>query len=208
MTRTSVYILLLAAGVTCVSPRVLADDLLGFYLGAAIGESHVRIDKQIIGDTNYDYSFDGQHTAWKVSAGIRPISPLGVELEYTDFGNPSPRVIDAGFGALTQGDAKAVTLFGVGYLPLPVPFLEVYGKLGIARLHTRTTELPPTPSCPAGDAPCGSAPFNISDSSTDVAYGAGIAGKTGTLAIRAEYERIGTSGGNPDIFSLGVTWTF
>jgi hypothetical protein len=205
MKRTSVYILLPAAGVICASPRVFADDLLGFYVGAAIGESHVRIDKEILGDTNYDYSFDGQHSAWKVTAGVRPISPLGVELEYTDFGNPSPRVTDAGFGALTQSSAKALTLFGLGYLPLPVPFLEVYGKLGIARLHTRTTELSPTPSCPAGDAPCGPMTFNISDSSTDVAYGAGIAAKTGALAIRAEYARIGASGGNPDVISLGVT---
>jgi hypothetical protein len=29
----------------------------------------------------------------------------------------------------------------------------------------------------------------------------------GRLAIRAEYERVSASGGDPDIFSLGVTWT-
>lgn len=46
------------------------------------------------------------------------------------------------------------------------------------------------------------------DSSTNFAYGAGDQGKIGSLAIRAEYERISASGGNPDIVSLGVTWTF
>lgn len=180
----------------------------GIYVGAAIGESHVRTAKEIVGDTGYNYQFDGQHSAWKVTHGIRPISPLGVELEYTNFGNPSAGLSNAIFGGLSKADQKAVTLFGLGYLPLPVPFLDVYGKLGIARLHTTTTEVSPIPVCPAGFTSCSPTTFNISDSRTNFAYGAGVQGKIGSLAIRAEYEGISASGGNPDIFSLGVTWTF
>jgi len=208
MKGTSFSILLLAFGATCASTRVLADDLLGFYVGAAIGESHVRTAKEILGDTGYDYEFDGQHSAWKVTAGIRPISPLGVELEYIDFGNPGAGLTNAIFGGLSKADQKAVTLFGLGYLPLPVPFLDVYAKLGIARLHTTTTEVSPIPSCPAGSTSCSPTTFDFSDSTTNFAFGAGVQGKIGSLAIRAEYERISASGGNPDIFSLGVTWTF
>jgi opacity protein-like surface antigen len=208
MKGTSFSILLLAFGATCASTRVLADDLPGFYVGAAIGESHVRTVKEIVGDNGYDYEFDGQHSAWKVTAGVRPISPLGVELEYIDFGNPSAGLSNAGFGGLSKADQRAVTLFGLGYLPIPVPFLDVYGKLGIARLHTTTTEVSPIPFCPAGFTSCSATTFNISDSSTNFAYGAGVQGKIGSLAIRAEYEGISASGGNPYIFSLGVTWTF
>jgi len=208
MKGTSFSILLLAFGATCASTRVLADDLLGFYVGAAAGESHVRTAKEIVGDTGYDYEFDGQHSAWKVTAGIRPISPLGVELEYIDFGNSSAGLSNAIFGGVSQADQKAVTLFALGYLPLPVPFLDVYAKLGIARLHTTATEVSPIPSCPAGFTSCSSTTFNIADSSTNFAYGAGVQGKIRSLAIRAEYEGIGASGGHPDIFSLGVTWTF
>jgi hypothetical protein len=207
MRRASAGILVLALGTTCASTRVLAEDL-GLYVGAALGEAHVRTEKGISGDTGYDYRFDGQHSAWKVTAGIRPISPLGVELEYIDFGNPTAGLSDIGLGGLTKADQKAVTLFGLGYLPLPVPFLDVYGKLGIARLRTTTTEISPVPFCPVNALPCGAATFNMSDWSTNVAYGAGVQGKIGTLAIRAEYERISASSGNPDIFSLGVTWTF
>jgi opacity protein-like surface antigen len=199
---------LLAFGVTCASTRVLADDLLGFYVGAGIGESHVRTSKDILGDTDYDYDFDEHHSAWKLTAGIRPISPLGVELEYIDFGNPSTGNAISGAGGLSQVDAKSLALFGLGYLPLPVPFLDVYAKLGIARLHTTASEVAPLPFCPAGGGPCLPASSNISDSSTNLAYGAGVQGKIGSLAIRAEYERISASGGSPDIFSLGVTWTF
>jgi hypothetical protein len=208
MKGTSFGILLLASGAACASTRVLADDLLGFYVGAAVGESHVRTAKEILGDTDYDYEFDGQHSAWKATAGIRPITPLGVELQYIDFGNPSAGLTDAAFGGLSKADQKAVTLFGLGYLPLPVPFLDVYGKLGIVRLHTTTTEVSPAPFCPAGFTSCRATAFNISDSSTNLAYGAGVQSKIGSLAIRAEYERISASGGNPDLISLGVTWTF
>jgi hypothetical protein len=50
--------------------------------------------------------------------------------------------------------------------------------------------------------------FDISTWSTDFAYGAGVQGRIGSLAIRAEYERIIVAGGNPDILSLGATWKF
>ena len=202
-----VRVLLLACATTCASTRVLADDPLGIYLGAAIGESHVRTAMAIKGDTGYVYQFDQQHSAWKLTAGIRPISALGVELDYIDFGNPSSSNI-SGLGGISQADAKALTLFGLGYLPLPVPFLDVYGKLGIAQLRITTTEVPPAPLCPAGVTPCLATTFNTSTSSTNLAYGAGVQGKIGSLAIRAEYERISASGGNPDMFSLGLTWTF
>jgi hypothetical protein len=208
MKGISLGILLLALSATCASTRVFADDAGGFYLGAAIGESHVRSSKEILGDTDFVYPFDEHHSAWKVTAGIRPIPPLGVELEYIDFGNPSAASEIGGFGGISQVDAKALALFAVGYVPLPAPFLDLYGKLGIARLHTTVTEVPPVPDCPGGASSCAATPFNISGSNTNVAYGAGLQGKFGSLAIRAEYERIAASGGNPDLVSLGVTWTF
>jgi outer membrane immunogenic protein len=208
MKGTSISILLLAFGATGASTPVLADDLLGFYVGAAVGEAHVRTAKDINGDTDYDYHFDEQHGAWKMVVGFRPISPLGIELEYIEFGNPSSGPSNTGLGGLSKADQKAATLFGLGYLPLPVPFLDVYGKLGIARLHTTTTEVSPIPLCPAGLTSCSPTTFSMSDSSTNFAYGAGVQGKIGSLAIRAEYERINASGGNPDIFSLGVVWIF
>ena len=208
MKGTSIGILLLACGAICASNRVFADGPLGIYVGAAIGESHVRTAREILGDTDYDYKFDAQHSAWKVTSGIRPISRLGVELGYIDFGNPSAGLRSSGLGGLTEADEKAWTLFGLGYLPLPVPFLDVYGKLGIARLHTTTTEVSPAPACPVGFVPCGPSTFKVSDWSTNFVYGAGVQGKIQALAIRAEYERVSASGGNPDVVSLGITWAF
>jgi hypothetical protein len=219
MHRTSVSALLFVVGATAASTPVLADDLLGFYVGAAFGQSHVRTSKEIIGDTNFDYDFDATHSAWKLTAGFRPIAPFGVEVEYLDFGNASGSG-NVGFGGLTQADAKAMALFGVGYLPLPVPFLDVYGKLGVARLHTTVSEVAPVPvdappslsaACPVGVQPCGlpgEVALTLSDWTTNVAFGVGVQGKFGPLAIRAEYERLGGSGDSPDLLSFGATWTF
>jgi hypothetical protein len=142
-----------------------------------------------------------------VIAGLRPLSPLGVELEYIDFGNPGSGLDLSGLGGLTRVAERAVALFGVGYLPLPVPFWEVYGKLGVARLRTTLTELGPEPLCPVGLVLCVQSTFNQTSWRTSIAFGAGGQRKMGRLAIRAEYERIGVSGNDPDIFSLGLTWT-
>jgi hypothetical protein len=199
--------LLLGVGASCAATPGHADGLPGFYLGAAIGEATVRTSQGILGDTGYDFHFDQRHGAWKVTMGSRPIAPVGIEAGYIDFGNPTGSQSISGFGGLSQASARAVTLFGLGYLPIPVPFLDVYGKLGVARLHGAATEVPPAPLCSAG-LPCAVSPFGVSNWSTNLALGAGAQAKFGQLALRAEYERIAASGGSPDILSLGVTWTF
>jgi hypothetical protein len=210
MTAKALVIMSIALGAIGTSTRVFADDPLGFYVGAGFGEANVRDSKEIIGDTGYDYSFSASHTGWKLTAGIRPLALLGAEVEYIDFGNPSTGTV-GGFGGLSRVDAKAGALFAVGYLPIPVPFLDVYGKLGMARLRAKATEDPPTPACPVAYPACTVVdvqPFNVTDWSTNVAFGLGVQGKWGALAVRAEYERIAANAGNPDLVSLGVTWTF
>jgi Outer membrane protein beta-barrel domain len=213
-----VLFVLLASGGWAIG---FADDPLGFYIGAAVGEAHVRTDNVAFGSTGNEgvidlgkFQFDEQHTAWKAIAGVRPISLLGVELEYIDFGNPRTGYAhDSSIGFSLVGasaEARAGAAFALGYLPLPVPYLDIYGKLGVARLHTTSTEVPELPfSCVVG-APCfplGSV-FYQSNWSTNLAYGLGVQGKLGRLAVRAEYERISVSGGDPDLFSVGATWTF
>jgi len=113
-TKPSLFLLLC----TClVSSAAFADNPLGVYIGAGGGKARVRADQAILDDTNYVSSFDERHAAWKVIAGIRPLSPLSVELEYIDFGNPGSEGMHAPFGGLTRVDEKAVALFGLGHLP-------------------------------------------------------------------------------------------
>ena len=82
------------------------------------------------------YGFDNHATAWQLTAGVRPISPLGIEYDYIQFGSPNGYI---GSSYDNGSTTRANALFAVGYLPLPVPFLDVYAKLGVARLQIDTT---------------------------------------------------------------------
>jgi hypothetical protein len=197
----------LAAGLGLASAAFAANPA-GFYLGAGVGESDLRGDGYGNGYTDYTGYHDRQ-TAWKLIAGVRPIAPLGVELEYLDFGSVNRNSNYYYGGNYFNGydsDAKAGVLFGVGYLPLPLPFLDVYGKAGVARLESRVTNssnqcAPPLECVP----PAASRSTNWT---SNFAYGVGVQTKWFGLAVRAEYERISASGGDPDALTVSATWTF
>lgn len=219
--RIAVGLALVLLGSVGRTTTGFATDSLGLYIGAAAGESDVRTDNAVLVSTgNYgavdlgNFQFDEQHGGWKLVAGVRPIPLVGAELEYIDFGNPSSGFSNSsgiGFSLIrADADAKAGAVFGLGYWPLPVPFLDIYGKLGVARLHTTSTEAPVLPfSCPAGHFLCLPlrSVFHQSDWATDLAYGLGVQGTFRRLSVRVEYERIGVSGGDPDLLSLGMTLT-
>ena len=67
------------------SGAALADNPVGFYLGAGVGTSQIRSDDSYYGYPGYynDYQF-----AWQAMLGIRPLTLLGFEAEYIDFGQP------------------------------------------------------------------------------------------------------------------------
>jgi opacity protein-like surface antigen len=191
-----------------------ATDPLGLYIGAAVGSAHIRSDEVAFalpnGTDGTPLGFDQQHLGWKVLAGLRPISLVGAELEYIDFGHPSSV---QPFGNLlayqTNVHPKATTLFGVIYLPLPLPLFGLYGKAGVARLQ-RNVSAQVVCTVTSGDCPPTRyfPPLALSESDIYFAYGAGAQVKLSTFAVRLEYERISANGGDPDLFSLGVTWTF
>jgi hypothetical protein len=192
----------LAAGLALGSQVARADDPLGFYLGGAIGQGNVRLDQSVSDTVN---SFDEHHSGWKAMIGVRPISVFGAELEYIDFGKPTTVSTSAGGTTQTEAQSKAAALFGMVYLPLPVPFLDVFGKAGYARLQTTADVV--GVQCVAGAPGCGTL-FALNRTDTRLAYGAGVQLKFAPVAIRAEYERIHASTGDPDMLSLGVTWGF
>jgi len=203
MKKASSNIVLIALGTWGVSTTAFAEDTLGFYIGAAAGESDVRLDRSLTSTLN---DVSEHHSGWKAILGIRPLPIVGAELEYLDFGNPS--YTSGASPTITSGvvDAKAGALFGMVYAPIPVPFLDVYGKLGLTRLHNTANGEISGLFCPAGFANCGLIAVNRTN--TDLGYGAGVQFKFGAAAIRAEYERINSSIGDPDMASLGLTWTF
>jgi len=192
-----------ALGATGASAALADDGSVGLYAGASVGVADVRSN----GYANVDYyEFDQTHAAWKVFAGIHPVEPLGLEAEFIDFGNPSTGA--AYSYSQASSDAKAGALFVVGYLPMPLPLLDVFAKVGVARLDQNTTVDYPV-ACVTGHE-CAQY-FGVLKQdvwTTAVAYGGGVQGTFGPLAVRAEYERISGNSGEPDIISMGASWTF
>ena len=119
----------------------------------------------------------------------------------------TPALIVDSYGASSK--QSAISAFAIGYLPLPVPFLDLYAKLGIADLHSDNQVTWAPYDCPASE-PSICLAHTVSDnrSNADLAYGAGVQAKFGPFAMRAEYERINARGGNPDLLSVGASWTF
>ncbi len=198
--RNALVGLLMGSAALMASAPALADSTLnplGLYIGGGVGESHVRNDSLS--------SFVENHTGWKALVGMRPIAILGVEVEYADFGHPGATGVTVAPGLAYNVDAsqKATSLFGLAYVPLPIPVLDLYGKAGFSRLKSDVTASCVTP------ATCGANPvFHEQSTDTRFAYGVGAQAKFFALAVRAEYERIQSSGSSPDLYSLVATWTF
>jgi hypothetical protein len=142
-----------------------ADGLL--YVGAGISDNKL----EDIGD-----SLSHIHDAsWKLLGGTRPRRWLAVEGDYLDLGSHTDQYF-GGTGSV-HSDAQAFAAYAVGFLPLPIPFLDIYGKAGLAnwRLHQDTNLAP-------GDF------FHYSDNGTDFAWGVGGQVHFGNVGARLEHE--------------------
>jgi len=182
--------------------EAIAGNLLGLYAGAAVGQARVEAGSGGLVPSSTD-RFREKHSAFKIMMGIRPIALLGAELDYIDFGHPSGSL----GGAPANVELKGVAAFAILYLPLPV--IDIYVKAGGARLQS-TINGNAYQACifgiPGSCQP--TVPFRVDRTNSNFAAGAGAQIKFGSLAVRAEYERFTTVGGNPSLLSLGLTWKF
>lgn len=160
-----------------------ADNGL-LYVGAGIANDSLKDVTATASNLN--------STNWKVWAGVRPISVFAVEADYIDLGSES---VTAPGGGTTHLSYKAFTGYAVGYLPIPVPFLDVFAKAGLARWSS------------SGSTSLGAPPglFSLSDNGTQFAWGAGGQLHVGNFGARLEYENFSvrnTNGAN--LVSLSV----
>jgi opacity protein-like surface antigen len=198
MTRTTRLLLLCCALAT--GAPAFADDLLGIYVGAGVSRSDLRQDY---------YQIDAHATGWKLLAGWRPISLLGVEAEYTDLGSKGVNTYADSTHVST--DATATAAYVLGYLPVPLPWIDVYGKLGAARVKANTSAYPTgvsPPACLPGDICAPSTPVSNDNSKTSVAWGAGLQFKWGHWATRLDYERFDGSQGDPAALAAEFLFNF
>ena len=186
---------LLTLGFAFAASVAQADNGL-VYAGAGI----VRDDLRDI--TAGSVSTDIKSTSWKAYAGVRPISLFAIEADYTDLGSNSGTFLTqagtcpvGGCPVTVHTDAKAFAGYAVGFLPIPLPFLDVFGKAGLARWQLHGSQL--------GGAP--PSLFALSKNGTEFAWGGGAQVHVGNFGARLEYEnfRIPNTNG-ADVVSLEV----
>jgi hypothetical protein len=174
---------LLVAIVLALGAGVAQADNGMLYIGAGLTNDNLRD----IAATNS--SLDS--TNWKVWAGFRPVSVFAVEADYIDLG--SQTINSLATASSTHIDYKAFAGYAVGYLPIPVPYLDVFAKAGLARWNS------------SGGNTVGSSFFSLSDNGTEFAWGVGGQVHVGNFGGRLEYENFSvrnTSGAN--LVSLSV----
>jgi len=193
--------LLLGACVASVMPLTAwALDPLDFYVGAGAGESTLQ------SQAAQPLQIYEHPTGWKVFAGWRPVEMFGAELEYANLGSRNSTYVGTQINS-EHASGSAVTAFAVGYLPQPLPYLDFYGKIGLARLRTNATDSY-GPNC--GPHVCTQyLGFAGGDATrTEFAYAAGVQLKFGAPAVRLEYQGFTTSGGDQSLLSLDLAWNF
>ena len=150
------------------------------YFGAGLGQGNADVSASDLSVS----SFDKKDLGWKVFFGGRFLSSIGAELDYIDFGKPS--------GSGVEVHNKALAGFGMFYLPLPLPVLDVYAKAGLARVSS--------------DLQVSANSFNTKD--TKLAYGAGVQLKFGSFAVRGEYERFKVDSTKPSMLTVAFSKSF
>jgi hypothetical protein len=149
-----------------------------FYVGGGISKD--KLSDIASQGTNFA---DIDSTSWKVFAGFRPINPFAIEADYLDLGSQTNTFVTTS----SHSDAKAFAGYAVGFLPIPLPYLDVFGKAGLSRVRLNGSASSPLP------------PVSFSTSGTEFAWGVGTQVHVGNFGARLEYEKFnipGTSGAN------------
>ena len=157
-----------------------------FYLGAGVVRNSLSDITSIGGLPEL------KNTSWKAYAGVRPLDWLAAEADYIDLGSSSGTNA-AGSSGTTNGNAFAA--YAVGFLPIPLPIVEIFGKAGFARWKYDGSVTPPQSSGGSG----------FSSNGTDFAWGIGVQAHVSMVGARLEYENFNvpnTSGAR--IASLSV----
>ena len=182
MRRVPVIIAILSSALPA-APVCAAEH--GAYVGAAVGE--VRTD-----DADPTV-YDGDDAGSKLFGGWRPHDCCAVEGSYFDLGTISS-LQDPNFGL----EQEAYTAQGV--LILALAKVDLFAKGGIAMTESERSFV------------SAANPVEQSDHDVDFVTGIGVQVRLRKLGLRVEIERFNTSNGpdldRPELFSIGVAWTF
>ena len=138
-----------------------------FYLGAGVVRNSLS-DITALGGLP-----DLSNTSWKAFGGVRPLNWLAAEMDYIDLGSGSSTTTS---GGSAHADGSALAAYAVGFLPIPLPVVDVYGKAGLARWKLN------------GDINSLVSPGSLSTKGTEFAWGIGVQAHISMIGARLEYE--------------------
>jgi hypothetical protein len=190
--RKLILITVLALGTTVAR----ADN--GFwYVGAGVVSNSVTgLTGEPLG---YGYPLpDLNGTSWKAYGGVRPLKWLGGELDYIDLGSVDSNA--RGGLLLSHSDGRAVAAYAVGFLPIPLPVVDVFGKVGLARSQLNSTIIV---------SARGPTWESFSTNGNEFAWGIGVQAHGSMVGARLEYEGFNVPNTNgARVTSLSVLFSF
>ena len=165
----------------------------GFYVGAGLGQTTLKINDLDLDLESFDYKADD--VSYKIFVGYRFMGFFAVEGSYVDFGSLSDSMDTVEGPVSVRTDLKGFDACALGMIPLGIA--DVFIKGGFV----------------SWDADIRAAVRDIvqldTDSGTDMVYGIGAQVRFGGIAVRGEVEFFDIKDAD-DLYmiSLGASFTF
>jgi hypothetical protein len=166
-----------------------------FYLGAGVVRNSVS---DITSQGGGISAPDLKNTSWKAYAGVRPLNWLAAEADYIDLGSASSTIaFGSGYSGSKNIKSYTFAAYAVGFLPIPLPVVDIFGKAGVAfsRLD--------------GEFYFPGVGGSYGNTGTGFAWGIGVQAHINIVGARLEYEDLkipNTSGAK--VASLSVFLNF
>ena len=141
-----------------------------FYLGAGVVRNSLS-DITALGGLP-----DLKNTSWKAYAGVRPLNWLAAEGDYIDLGSGSSSTTNGTGNVTAHANGSAVAVYAVGFLPIPLPIVDIFGKVGLA--HWKLD----------GNVSSLVSPGSLSSNGSEFAWGIGVQAHITIVGARLEYE--------------------
>ena len=185
----------IAAAALAMPVLALAQDSRG-YFGASIGPSKAKrwCSTGDLPPGASVASCDSRGKGWKMFAGYRINRVFGFEGSFIDFDKASLTATSGAETTTVRARATALSAAAVGIIPLGD--LEVFGKVGIAKVKAQSR-----------DATLAGTTFKLGKNDNEAHVGLGLNYRlTREWDVRAEFERIRDS--RIDFFSLGIQYRY
>jgi hypothetical protein len=158
-----------------------------FYIGAGVSHNDVS------SITELGNFADIRGGSWKAFAGVRPINLFAGEVDYFDLGSGNSSLPSGS----VHSDGNALAGYVVGFLPIPLPVVDIFGKVGAARWKLN------------GNVNSLISPASFSNSGTEFAWGIGVQAHINMFGARLEYENFNipnTDGAKVASLSAFLNW--